>query len=60
MSEDDHSYMMMRRRQIDGMDYPDGIFADLVSRANLEDYEAEVGDVRFQVIYPVTLVTVTR
>ena len=44
MSEDDHSYMVMRRRQVDGMDYPDGVFADLVSRANLEDYEAEVGD----------------
>ena len=45
MSEDHvHSYMMMRSRQIDGMEYPDGIFADLVSRANLEDYEAEVGD----------------
>ena len=44
MSEDDHSYLMMRRRQIDGMDYPDGIFADLVTRANLEDYEAEVDD----------------
>lgn len=25
MSEDDHSYMVMRRRQVDGMDYPDGV-----------------------------------
>jgi len=37
MSEDDHEYMMMRKRQLAGLDYPDEVFDDVEADVLEED-----------------------